>query len=210
MPHSPLTPCTEIAPTGSSMRNRRSMKKTAAHTSTPATPPISTAEGAVTKAHGAVMATRPASVPFASIEGSGLPYLIHMYTIAVMPPAAQVRARERRPGVEAEPPEGENERPGERHRDVVTGDRVGAAVVVVLAAARTQQRGGEERHHPARHVHHGRSREIDMAVAEPQVLAEHLQPAAAPRPGRVPGINERTDEYAEEEAREERSQFRQR
>src|SRR2546430_1274928 len=64
------------------------MKKTAAHTSTPATPPISTAEGAVTKAHGAVMATRPASVPFASIEGSGLPYLIHMYTIAVMPPAA--------------------------------------------------------------------------------------------------------------------------
>src|SRR5436190_1422250 len=88
MPHSPLTPCTEIAPTGSSMRNRRSMKKTAAHTSTPATPPISTAEGAVTKAHGAVMATRPASVPFANIEGSGLSYLIHMYSIAVMLPAA--------------------------------------------------------------------------------------------------------------------------
>src|SRR5256886_10400891 len=75
MPHSPLTPCTEIAPTGSSMRSRRSTKKTATHTSTPAIPPISTADGAVTNAHGAVMATSPASVPLANIEGSGLPYL---------------------------------------------------------------------------------------------------------------------------------------
>src|SRR5207244_5251413 len=91
MPHSPLTPCTEIAPTGSSMRNRRSMKKTAAHTSTPATPPISTADGAVTKTNGAVMATRPASVPFANIEGSGLPYLIQLYTIDVLPQASPTR-----------------------------------------------------------------------------------------------------------------------
>ena len=78
MPHSPHTPCTEMAPTGSSIRNARSMKNTAAHTSTPAMPPISTADGAVTKAHGAVIATSPASVPFASIDGSGLPYLSHM------------------------------------------------------------------------------------------------------------------------------------
>src|SRR5207244_1160192 len=78
IPHSPLTPWTEIAPTGSSMRSRASMKNTATHTSTPATPPINTADGAVTNAHGAVMATSPASVPFATIEGSGLPYLTHM------------------------------------------------------------------------------------------------------------------------------------
>ena len=55
-----------------------SMKNTAAHTSTPATPPINTADGAVTNAHGAVIATRPASAPFAIIEGSGLPYFHHM------------------------------------------------------------------------------------------------------------------------------------
>ena len=78
MPHSPQAPCTEIAPTGSSMRSVRSTKKTDAQTRTPAAPPISTADGAVTKAQGAVMATSPASVPFASIEGSGLPYLVHM------------------------------------------------------------------------------------------------------------------------------------
>src|SRR2546429_9418896 len=64
------------------------MKNTATHTSTPATPPINTADGAVTNAHGAVMATSPASVPFAIIEGSGLPYLSHMYSIEVTPPAA--------------------------------------------------------------------------------------------------------------------------
>jgi len=64
-------------PPGSSILSDRSMKSTAAQTSTPATPPIRTAEGAVTNAHGAVIATRPASVPFASIDGSGLPYLRH-------------------------------------------------------------------------------------------------------------------------------------
>src|SRR5213592_3075570 len=82
MPHNPLTPWTEIAPTGPSMKN------TATQTNTPAIPPISTADGAVTKAHGAVMATNPASVPLAIIDGSGLPYLSHMYSIDVIPPAA--------------------------------------------------------------------------------------------------------------------------
>src|SRR5437879_9245919 len=88
MPHNPLTPCTEIAPTGSSMRSLPSMKNTATQTNTPAIPPISTADGAVTNAHGAVMATNPASVPLAIIEGSGLPYLNHMYSIDMNPPAA--------------------------------------------------------------------------------------------------------------------------
>ena len=49
---------------------------------------MSTADGAVTNAQGAVIATRPASAPFAIIEGSGLPYLLHMYSIAVTLPAA--------------------------------------------------------------------------------------------------------------------------
>src|SRR2546427_13108533 len=88
MPHNPFTPCTEIAPTGSSMRSLPSMKNTATQTNTPAIPPISTADGAVTNAHGAVMATNPASVPLAIMEGSGLPYLNHIYSIDVIPPAA--------------------------------------------------------------------------------------------------------------------------
>src|SRR5437879_11776499 len=88
MPHNPLTPCTEIAPTGSSMRSLPAMKNTATQTNTPAIPPITTADGAVTNAHGAVMATNPASVPVAIVEGSGLAYLPHLYRIDVLRPSA--------------------------------------------------------------------------------------------------------------------------
>jgi hypothetical protein len=41
-------------------------------TNTPASPPMTTADGAATKAQGAVTATSPASAPFAIIEGSGV------------------------------------------------------------------------------------------------------------------------------------------
>src|SRR5712692_5824950 len=58
------------------------------HTSTPATAPISTAAGAATKAQGAVIATRPASAPLASIEGSGLPERAYVDSIAATQPAA--------------------------------------------------------------------------------------------------------------------------
>ena len=49
---------------------------------------MATADGAVTNAQGAVMATSPASMPFASIDGSGLPYFIHTQAIAEIAPAA--------------------------------------------------------------------------------------------------------------------------
>jgi hypothetical protein len=62
-----------MAPTGSSILAVRSKKNTDQQTSTPAMPPMRTALGAVTKAQGAVMATNPASAPFASIDGSGFP-----------------------------------------------------------------------------------------------------------------------------------------
>ena len=44
----------------------------------PANPPISTAAHGGTNAHGAVMATRPPSIPLHIMEGSGLPYIFHM------------------------------------------------------------------------------------------------------------------------------------
>jgi hypothetical protein len=37
-----------------------------------------TADGAVTKAQGAVIATKPASAPLATMDGSGFPYRSHM------------------------------------------------------------------------------------------------------------------------------------
>ena len=48
-----------------------------------------TATGAVTNAQGAVMATRPASMPFAIIEGSGFPNFRIMRTIAARAPPAE-------------------------------------------------------------------------------------------------------------------------
>src|SRR5712691_8511209 len=70
-PQRPLVPCTEIAPTGSSMP-RLSKKKTDITTRKPATAPIIAAPMGLTKAQGAVIATRPASIPLQHIVVSGL------------------------------------------------------------------------------------------------------------------------------------------
>ena len=73
-PQAPLTPWTEMAPTGSSTFSVPSTKNTATQTSTPEMAPISIDTGAVTNAQGAVIATRPASMPLAIMLGSGFPY----------------------------------------------------------------------------------------------------------------------------------------
>ena len=61
-----------MAPTGSSILSLRSTKKTASMTRTPAMMPMTAAAHGATKAHGAVMATRPASMPLAIMPGIGL------------------------------------------------------------------------------------------------------------------------------------------
>jgi hypothetical protein len=57
-------------------------------TSTPAMAPMRAAAQEETKAQGAVMATRPASMPFASHDGSALPHLILTYRYALNAPVA--------------------------------------------------------------------------------------------------------------------------
>ena len=119
--------------------------------STPATAPMSTAAHGATNAHGAVIATRPESMPLHIIDGSGLPKRIHRYTAdatAPAPPASMVFTRDHADavagagqgaaGVEPEPAEGQDERAGDDHRDVVAEDRARVAVFVVLADARAR------------------------------------------------------------------------
>ena len=77
-----------MAPTGSSTFIRRSMKYTASMTSTPAIAPITAAIAGVTKAHGAVIATSPASMPLAIIPGSGLPVRRVIQSMAMIAPNA--------------------------------------------------------------------------------------------------------------------------
>ena len=71
-----------MAPTGSSTL-MRSKKSTAPTTNTPAMAPITTELPTLTKAHGAVMATRPARAPLMIIVRSGLPIMSHAARVAV-------------------------------------------------------------------------------------------------------------------------------
>src|SRR5688572_1952668 len=91
-PNVPQTPWTEMAPTGSSIFALRSQKYTASTTSTPAMQPMTAAAHGSTNAHGAVMATRPASMPLAIIAGSGLPERIHTQNMQMIEPNAPARA----------------------------------------------------------------------------------------------------------------------
>src|SRR5438128_1187374 len=89
-PQMPLTPWTAKAPTGSSTWSLVSVNVAAKTTSTPAIVPMTAAAHGSTKAHGAVMATRPASMPFTIIPGSGFlsPVYMHQNMAAVAPKAA--------------------------------------------------------------------------------------------------------------------------
>ena len=90
-PHSPHTPCTLTAPHGSSTFATWSKNHTPTQTRTPATDPIRTAAQGATKAHGAVMATHPASIPLHAIEMSGLPYRRCVYSMAAAAPKHAAR-----------------------------------------------------------------------------------------------------------------------
>ena len=58
---------------------------------TPAMAPMTTADVGVTKAHGAVMATRPASMPLQAMVMSGFPNLKYQKSIAAAEPATAAR-----------------------------------------------------------------------------------------------------------------------
>src|SRR5580765_1294432 len=90
-PNQPQYPCTDTAPHGSSTLSTRSLKSTPKQTMPPAMIPMSTAAFGPTNAHGAVMATRPASMPLHAIEMSGLPNMKYQKHMAVAAPATAAR-----------------------------------------------------------------------------------------------------------------------
>src|SRR5262245_7414679 len=80
-----------MAPHGSSTLRTRSLKSTPRQTMTPARRPMITDEPELTKAHGAVIATRPASIPLHAMETSGLPNNRYHTVIADAAPAHAAR-----------------------------------------------------------------------------------------------------------------------
>ena len=87
-PSRPQVPCTEIAPTGSSILtlSRKTIENT---TNTPPAAPKSVASSAVGVEGSAVIATRPASAPFSNMVKSARPNMIRaVMRAAIAPPAA--------------------------------------------------------------------------------------------------------------------------
>src|SRR5580692_10123949 len=90
-PSQPQYPCTETAPQGSSILRTRSLKRTPPHTRDPASTPIITDAVGDTNAHGAVIATKPASIPLQAIVMSGLPNRKYQISMAAADPATAAR-----------------------------------------------------------------------------------------------------------------------
>ena len=158
--------------------------------------PMTAAAHGSTKAQGAVMATRPASMPLAIMPGSGLPVRIQIQNMPIDGAERtgdggvgrddgelDVAGGEGRGGVEAEPAEQQDERAQHGHRDVVAGQRTRLAVLAELADARTEHDGAGQRGDAADGVHDARAGEVDVAVAPAHRVAQLGQPAAAPGPG---------------------------
>ena len=159
--------------------------------------PITAAAQGCTNAHGAVIATRPASMPLAIIPGSGFlrPELHPEHRDDGTEGAGErgvhgddrepvVRRRERRRGVEAEPTEQQDERAEHRHRDVVRGEHPRLAVGPVLPDPGTEDERAGQSGDATHHVHDAGAGEVDVAVAHARGLTELGEPAAAPRPRR--------------------------
>ncbi len=196
MPHAPHTPCTEMAPTGSSILSVCSRKSAALMTSTPATSPMSTAEGAVTNAHGAARcATRPPSIPVAHhrhVERFEVDLHVHVgrhrarrgrqHRIDRDDGDARVRAGERGARVEAEPAEREDERPEHHEGHAMAGDRLSRPVRAELALTWTQLAGEDECHPASCHAHHRAPPRSRRARARVQSWRRAPRASAAPYP----------------------------
>ena len=83
VPSIPHTPCTLIAPTGSSILHFLSMNSTASTITIPHTRPINAAPAGLTISQPAVIPTSPAKAPLSVIDTSGFLYLIHVKIIVV-------------------------------------------------------------------------------------------------------------------------------
>ena len=91
VPRLPHTPCTEEAPTGSSIFRRCSINSTAKIMTVPQMAPIRAAPIGDTRSHPAVTPTSPARIPLSVRESDGLPYLIQLTIKARNPPVQAAR-----------------------------------------------------------------------------------------------------------------------
>ena len=115
----------------------------------------------------------------------------------------QVGRAERRPGVEAHPTEGQDQRADDDVAEVVPGERPDRPVLSVLADARSEQHRQRECGPATGRMHDPGPGEVDRAVAEVERLAEVREPTTTPHPVAVDRVDDRPHrDLGEEEARE--------
>ncbi len=151
---------------------------------------------AATNAHGAVIATRPASMPLTIMPGIGLARLPCTCITNIAGDGTEGagdggvrgdhvrtgrRCGERRRGVEAEPAEQQDERAEHGHRDVVAGKRVRRAVLVVLADAGTEDDRPGQAGDTTHGVHDAGAGEVDVAERPRSVLPSSARASRRPR-----------------------------
>ncbi len=197
-----------MAPTGSSMP-LRSQKNTLSTQMIAAMLPITAAAQGETNAQGAVIATEPASMPFAIMPGSGLPHALHHVEhpdrgterrgeggVRRDDRELHVGRRERRRGVEAEPAEQQDERAEHCHRDVVAGQRPWLAVRAELADPGTDDDGAGKGRNSTGGMHDAGAGEVHVAEAELHRVAELAEPPATPGPRTEQRVVDRPAEKA--------------
>ncbi len=207
-PKIPQTPCTEIAPTGSSipLRSKKNTDSTTMHRGDRADD-----RGRPRLHEGTRGGDRHQAGEHAVDHhaGVGLAHALHAVEhrdrraerrrdggVDRDHGEAQVGGREGRGGVEPEPPEQQDERPEHGHRDVVRRQRARLPVGPELADAGAEHDRAGEAGDATHRVHHTRTGEVDVAEAEVPAVAELRQPAAAPGPP----TEDRVVEGAAEEA----------
>ena len=101
VPSAPHTPCTEIAPTGSSIFTTWSKNSTEKTTANPQTIPMIAAPNGLTASHPAVIPTRPARDALNVMETSGFPYFtqVKIMVVSVASAAARFVLKNTRPAL---------------------------------------------------------------------------------------------------------------
>jgi len=178
--------------------------------------PMTVAEVGDTKAHGAVMATSPASIPLQAMVMSGLPNTKYHNSMAAAEPATAARfvftattemrrsvAPRVEPGLKPIHPNNKMNVQSRRKRCCARGKR-GFSHQDHIYPTAGQNYGKGHGAEAADGVDNGRAGKVDIAMTEIQRGTDLRQPASAPRPATGNRIENRSDEEFTEQERPER------
>lgn len=165
-----------------------------------------TAEVGDTKAHGAVIATSPASIPLQAMVTSGLSNMKYHRIMAAAEPATaarlvfmaitEIRKSVAQGGtrVETHPSKQEDESARNHVDKVMSGKGTWLTIPSVFAKPGSQNDGKSHRAKSPHRVHHCRTCKVDVSMSEIPGRAKLRHPATAPYPATEHGIQDPANE----------------